>query len=149
MAEHATCINKFSAGPWFSLPNSLNSHGKPKGTRTLSLTRPAPAGRVFLFLKLAISCYSALISKTRRRTQADFGSPARPAECKLGQKQFNGLTGVKFNFLMNLKYAPVLPPRNDIQANSGVSATKTWKQAAKVKPETAIPDALQVQVQKR
>ena len=47
------------------------------------------------------------------------------------------------------EYSPVLASRDDIQANSGVSATKTWKQAAKVKPETAIPDALQVQVQKR
>ena len=56
---------------------------------------------------------------------------------------------MEFKVLMNMKYANVLPPRNGIQANSGVSAKKTWEQAAKVKPETAIPGALQVQVEKR
>jgi hypothetical protein len=48
-------INKFSAGPWFSLPNSLNSHGMPKGTGTFFPARPAHARRVFSLLQSSVS----------------------------------------------------------------------------------------------
>lgn len=42
-------VNKFYAGPWFSLPNSLNSHGTPKGTRTLSPSALRKLGGFFHF----------------------------------------------------------------------------------------------------
>ncbi len=48
--------------------------------RRSSLTRPAHARRVFSFMGSAMSRYTALISKARRRTHPAFSAPAETLE---------------------------------------------------------------------
>lgn len=50
---------------------------------------------------------------------------------------------------MTMERNPVPPPKIDAQVNSDVSAKKPWKQPVKAKPETVMPEGLQIQVHKR